>query len=351
MSIIEFLNKQEWFTKQGTLSAQKTNALEAIDAFFKEKKVNLDKQPQNFIQAILADLNEYTERDFGTPDTIFKRALERFESLSPAHIHAQHHARAAYDNKPLNQCPTRLLMTTEHLQEAMPKSTDEIQVLATIGANPTAWESVQAAAINALATGKRVIFPIQQYNHFRLVVANPSEDPSNPVQVELFDSMGEEHAKAAIALVTQFFNGVNIEIVTNQPTHLQKDGYSCGDYVAARAHQIMGHETPLVKALDAQGNNNDALREVIRGSLEEYDQEEHQAHSTHQDKLIETLVSSSNVRPEMTEQYKAILKSLIDSKDTIFQNAKDITDANKTSLTDEEIATIEQANEFKKAGL
>jgi hypothetical protein len=355
MPIIDFLKDQVWFNKQNALSEQQQDALEAIDAFFSEGEVNLERQSQDFIQKILDDLKNYQAKDFaedaGLPDTIFKRALERFKMLSSAHIHAQHHARAVYNNKPLSQCPPDQLMTTEHLDAAMPKSEKNFEVLGTISSDPRGWESVRNAALKALAAGKQVIFPIQSLSHFRLVIATPSRDDPRHIAVELFDSMGKAHAQAAVDIVTSFFGDGNIKIVESQPTHLQKDGYSCGDYVAAHAHQIMGHAIPLVTTLDECGNKDHALRKVTRGGSLEYAPEEHQAHSTQEEELIKTLLSSSNLKPDKTDQYREILKTLIGSKDTIFQKAKDITDAKKDSLTDEEMATVEQAREFRNAGL
>lgn len=197
------------------------------------------------------------------------------QNKSVLKLHQRHGA--GFDSLPLHLSLEDSLMTGQQLATLMPPSTKSFCALAPLqGGVKSSYASLTGPLADAMENDdvQVIVLPVESRKHWRIVKITKSFDSKSKHNLQLFDSWSQRSARGIRGIVAELLrkshiNGheYNIELIT--ATHQQTDGYSCGDYSLAYAHQTAkAHEVPhyveLIDFFEKKGDKGNALRLCTR---------------------------------------------------------------------------------------
>lgn len=277
-----------------------------------------------------------------------------------------------YTSKPLHQRKSKSWFEDHDISQFMPKSTANIDVLAPMSLYDLDFKKLDEFLRPSIENKEfeHIIFPLGP-GHWRAITLTKPTMNQSKFTLEIFDSYGQSSAKKVLPFLKDLLQRCdiaweNIHIKLTTAPVIQRDGYSCGDYTCAYSHQKMLNlgapqqevNMVLVHALQ-NGNDQDALRKsFLEQSKNPMLQVTPAAVVPH---ISTTVEPEKSIPPAMTEKptevvahttYNKHVEELLSMKETLFKRAKIARRKQKqnTPLSDEELATILQVEEIKKAG-
>lgn len=392
------------YSEQHTLTPAATDLLTAINLRAAENDIYLAHQSETLISDVLQAVNkavqEKKQRNTAL-DEIYELISQGLNKEGTKN-RKDHKNQGTFDTNSLHLRSKRTQFQDHDMTLFTPKSWNNIEVLAVVIRNNKQSEDLAVEGIKTAIHDpkkKHIIIAVGP-GHYRLIsITKPA--PGEQYQIDLFGPYGTNDARVIQGMALKWLKqcGINQAQIAKPkleaPKHTQTDGYACGDYTCAHSHRKMkefgaptsAYDEHLIAALDAQGNRNDALREVFRQKSQD------PAYSTKaatkpvvvQDKPETTkpiVVKSKAVTAKPTpvqqtktetpkaldekeqqvlnanfiktpkneatrDNYRETLTSLISSRDTIFQKAKEL--KKKSNLSDEELAIQLQSEELENA--
>ena len=319
----------------------------------------LSRQSQAVITLILTQLQK-SSIDANKIHSLILEQLDRETDENKRRHQAQGH----FNRENIHLRDFRSQLQDHDMSSLMPKSYDNIEVLAPINRFDRSTDLVQEGIAAALKDThiRHIIIPVGP-GHWRGVYLTKPVNDKDCFQLELFDPYGPSGANAirqvSLGLLEKCGIKENrIEIKLTGPTHRQTDGYACGDFTCAHSHKKMQefgatdthYKQELITALEMHGNKDDFLRHTVREvSHGLTNVEMHELTPSEQQVLITTTSAQKNP----TTLYKETIHNLIQNKDSIFSLARKANekDAASEQLSDEELAAKLQAEEFTRVGI
>ena len=248
------------------LSPPQSKLLEKVIRLAAKNDIALDKQRDDYFNIVLdavctlqpsiseGELQQQAERTWRQMD----EKLREDSRIALAH-HANDARQFTDDQIPLHQHDNKnnMWLINKYIEHLMPKETPQFVVLTPIMRN-----SLQTIELRNYLNNPRVesiVLPVGP-GHWRLVHIKKEHSDDNPsLTVSIFDSFGQDSAKSITLNVTEWLHTqttLPYKILYDAPEHPQHDGYSCGDFVIAKAHQLaqdanVTHEPAFVRALDS----------------------------------------------------------------------------------------------------
>ncbi len=299
--------------------------------------LRLDIQYRPTRQILLKELPKYRQ---STPEELDKHAITIYQKINDAH-HPQpnlYASRGTFNSEYIHQRRERDWLQDHDMNFLMPHSTAHISVVASLDTGTQNSQAFSEGIKLQLSNPdiQHIMFPIGPSHWRGGYLSKPSE--SNPCfTLEIFDSFGANSAKSVLNFVLNALkmcgiDASNLNVKFSSPAVLQRDGYSCGDFVCAHSHQkMLDFNAPssavnleLVNAL-AQGNTQHQLRKTICTQFE-----------------------PTPIVPRSSHQQH--VQDILSIKDTLFKNAQMIEEKQKKNMpiTDEECATLLQVEEINK---
>lgn len=387
-----------YYDKEINLTAEESELLTKVNKLAADDNTLLSGQTSAILDELLESIRGAIKPTVAEMYDVIKQRLNE----NTLENQARHRAQGHFDVTPLHVRAPMDELQDHDMTRFMPKSFGNIVVLAVTNQNEynnvtkkLAVEGIRAALNDD--NKKHIILPMGP-GHYRLMcITKPV--PGEQYKVDLFGPYGEEDGRALTGLALELLTASGI--VASQiaqpnlegPTHKQPDGYACGDYTCAHAHEKMkafgapasAYDERLIFALNKQGNHDNALRNVFRAISANSDyvipdtvlnvepvipdkpvspaqvQPKPEATAASEAKKPETGISLDaqeqhvfeinfvkTANPtEASSNYKQELMNLISSRNTLFHKAEGL--KGKSDLSDEELAITLQAEELRKA--
>lgn len=248
----------------------------------------------------------------------------------------------SYSSKPTHERERNTWLEDHDLLHFMPKSIGNIDVLAPMDRNLPIQNMISFLSPSLTNPNiQHLLFPLGPGHWRSIALTKPSAN--NPrYMLEIFDSFGKESAetvqKYLLSILSQCgISTKEIDVKLSTCAVPQKDTFSCGDFTCAYSHQKMldfgapaeNVNMVLINALNT-GNQNNNLRNT----------------------LLEISKAPTPVASENKLALNNHIKELFAIKNSLFKSAQEAQKKQQSNqpLTDEELATILQVEEFKKAG-
>lgn len=213
-----------------------------------------------------------------------ERELEALEARERAELAAMlQHNGADFSEKAIHEVSPSAQLTDVQLMSMMPASSVALSVFAPYDCNVLAnletikdglKADLENPAIHMLMLPINKIFAGGPARHWRSmsIIKRGTDDEKH--RVEIYDSYGDRSAADIRLEVEEILeeSGQNLQdfdIVYTSSAHSQRDGYSCADYVCARAHQLakaidFPFNQDLIDVLEGYGNQDNMLRAMTR---------------------------------------------------------------------------------------
>lgn len=260
----------------------------AIDMVSLKRQTNTYKR--GLLQGIILEAEQLTSTTLPSLTATNNRAkgiyapLNEADKLESIELRAlfQRHG-GDFDSLALHESSFHSEMTGLQVASLMPGSDVEkgLEVFAPLQSNvPETFHALSVPLADAMKkpSVKAILIPVGP-GHWRQVAITKAQNPTDKHQVEIFDSFGEGSAKgiegAVKALLLQSGQDLdNYNITFKGAKHRQSDGYSCGDYAVAHAHEVAqkmdaAYDEKVVRTLNQEGNHNGALRKTMRQKSQE----------------------------------------------------------------------------------
>jgi hypothetical protein len=273
------------------------------------------------------------------------------------------YAAHAYPKQTLSHEIGKKWLTDATLVHILPKTTpdDPVQILAPVNRSDTSINLVMLAAAHEFRKPhvQHVMFPVGP-GHWYWVRVSKGE----PFIVEVFDPYNH-NVSNIFDFLRPHLNGIGIHDYHERQGLFdirQTDGYSCGYFVAAKAHELVQSLAPdesrteVIETLNQTGNLNDGLRDCfihhfgVEGpvpvSYEKNELAQSDSPLSHENaSYLETIV-----KEKAHPGYALHMQSLFKIKSQIEETAKNIkaTGGEHSILSDLELAYLLQAEEFAK---
>ena len=301
--------------------------------------LRIDIQYRPTRQILLEELPKYR---LSLLEELDNHALTIYQKIEHAHhTHSNtnlYATRGKFNSEHIHQRRERDWLQDHDINYLMPRSTTNIAVVASLDTgidNSQAFsEGIQLQLLNPEV--QHIMFPIGP-SHWRGGYLSKPTESTPYFTLEIFDSFGANSAKNVLNFVLNALkmcgiDASNLSVKFSSPEVLQRDGYSCGDFVCAHSHQKMldfgaprsAVNIELVSAL-AQGNTQHQLRKTMCKQFELTPIAQRSSHQQH-------------------------IQDILRIKNTLFKNAQMIKEKQKNymPITNEEYATLLQVEEIKK---
>jgi hypothetical protein len=255
--------------------------LTRINELAAEKDIPLSSQNSDMLDTLLRTVKHSPLVENLTaeqaPDVIFGFLLTALEDQSLTN-QSRHRSQGRFDITPLYQRAEKDQMQDHDMTLLMPKSTDQITVMAVLNAHDNSAAAIQDNLASEIFDEqvKHIIIPVGP-GHWRGVYLTKHD---GLFDLELFDPYGGNGASTIQSFILRLLESCGLfedllQIRYSGPVHPQGDAYSCGDFTCAYSHKKMKefgataeqYNENLVATLDNLGNVDNVLRLATREEI------------------------------------------------------------------------------------
>lgn len=299
----------------------------------------------------------------------------------------------SYSLKPIHERERNAWLEDHDILHFMPKSIGNIDILAPMDRNLPIQNMISFLSPPLTNPNiQHLLFPLG-LGHWRSIALTKPSANKPRYMLEIFDSFGKESAKIVQQYLLNILSQCGIptkEIDVKLSTCVvpQKDTFSCGDFTCAYSHQKMldfgapaeNVNIVLINALNTGNQDNNLRKTLLEISNAPAPAASKTTLATTPSNAPSPAVSETTLAttpsnapalavsetrltkapsnapaPVASENKLALnnhIKELLAIKDSLFKSAQDAQKKQQSNqpLTDEELATILQVEEFKKAG-